>query len=259
MAPTTTQPSVPKVDHGFFVYPAMTPAFLDMVHRCMPCTMTTPARQFALHKAAHHIVRAGITGDYVECGVWRGGSSMMAALSLIEAGDTTRTMWLYDTYAGMSKPTERDARLKVNGAGAPAIDKWITDQRDGFNEWCFASVEDVTANMHSTGYPRERIRFVKGMVETTIPTTVPDRIALLRLDTDFYESTLHEMRHLYPRLAPGGVLIIDDYGVWRGSKLAVDEYLAEIGEPLLLTSVDETAVVAVKPLNSRAVAPCSAA
>ena len=249
---TSTPPA--KVDHGFFVYPAMTPAFIAMVKRCMPCTMTTPARQFALHKAIHHVVNAGIAGDYVECGVWRGGASMMAALSLIEAGDTGRTLWLYDTYAGMSQPTEHDARLKVAGAGAPAMDKWVADQRDGFNEWCYATLDDVTANLLSTGYPSANMRFIKGMVEHTIPGAAPTRIALLRLDTDFYESTLHELRHLYPRLAPGGVLIIDDYGVWRGSKLAVDEYFAEIGEPLLLTSVDETAVVAVKPMNSKAAA-----
>jgi hypothetical protein len=253
-APTASQ--APAADHGFFVYPTMSPAFIDMVKRCMPCTMTTPARQFALHKAVHHIVAAGITGDYVECGVWRGGASMMAALTFLEAGDTARTLWLYDTYAGMPRPTDHDARIKVDGSGHGRItmDKWLAEQRDGFNNWCYASLDDVTANMRSTGYPTERLRFIRGMVEHTIPATIPERIALLRLDTDFYESTLHEMRHLYPRLAPGGVLIIDDYGVWRGSKLAVDEYLREIGEPLLLTSVDETAVVAVKPVNSKAIA-----
>lgn len=247
----------PPVDHGFFVYPTMSPAFIAMVKRCMPCTMTTPARQFALHKAVHHIVHANIPGDYVECGVWRGGASMMAALTLLEAGDTARTLWLYDTYAGMSRPSDHDERIKVDGSGSVRItmDKWLAEQREGFNNWCYASLEDVTANMRSTGYPERRMRFVKGMVEDTIPGTVPDRIALLRLDTDFYESTLHEMQHLYPRLAPGGVLIIDDYGVWRGSKTAVDQYLGEIGEHLLLTSVDETAVVAVKPVNSRAGAP----
>ena len=255
MAPHTTTAPPAQVDHGFFVYPTMSPAFIAMVKRCMPCTMTTPARQFALHKAIGHIVRAGIEGDYVECGVWRGGASMMAALSLIEAGDTTRTLWLYDTFAGMTQPTEHDARIKVDGSGHGRItmDKWLAEQRDGFNNWCYASLEDVTENMRSTGYPSENLRFIKGMVERTIPGTIPERIALLRLDTDFYESTLHEMRHLYPRLAPGGVLIIDDYGVWRGSKLAVDEYFQEIGEPVLLTSVDETAVVAVKPANSRAI------
>ena len=221
-----TPAHVPPIDHGFFVYPAMSEAFIGFVKRCMPYTLTTPARQFALYKAVHHIVRAGIAGAYVECGVWRGGASMMAALALLEAGDSARDIWLYDTFAGMAKPSPVDQRIK---GGPLALDKWNAEQADGFNKWCFASLDDARANLSSTQYPESRVHFVQGLVEETIPARAPERIALLRLDTDFYESTLHEMRHLYPRLAPGGVLIIDDYGVWRGSKLAVDEYLESIG------------------------------
>jgi len=247
--------ATPAIDHGFFVYPAMSESFIGFMKRCMPFTMTTSERQFALHKAVQYIARAGIEGDYVECGVWRGGASMMAALTLAEAGQAHRNIWLYDTFAGMSRPTEVDRRTK---SATPAMVKWSELQREGFNEWCFAPIDQVRANMSLTGYPAERIRYVQGMVEDTIPATLPSRIALLRLDTDFYESTMHEMRHLYPLLAPGGVLIVDDYGVWEGARAAVDEYFASIGEPMLLTSVDITGVVAVKPANSRATARAAA-
>ena len=84
--------------------------------------------------------------------------------------------------------------------------------------------------LHGTGYPPERIHFVRGPVEETLPAGAPDEIALLRLDTDWYESTRHELEHLYPRLAAGGVLLVDDYGHWEGARKAVDEYFADHGD-----------------------------
>jgi hypothetical protein len=92
--------------------------------------------------------------------------------------------------------------------------------------------------MESTDYPRERIRYIEGKVEETLPGSRPDRIALLRLDTDWYESTKHELIHLFPLLSPGGVLIIDDYGFWKGARMAVDEYLKEVAAPVLLNRID---------------------
>ena len=100
--------------------------------------------------------------------------------------------------------------------------------------------------MLSTGYDIARTHFVAGDVEQTIPGVVPEQISLLRLDTDWYESTRHELKHLYPRLIRGGVLIIDDYGHWKGARQAVDEYLAETGAKLLLNRIDYTGRAAVK-------------
>jgi O-methyltransferase len=99
--------------------------------------------------------------------------------------------------------------------------------------WCIASLDDVRANLLSTGYPANQIHFVPGKVEQTIPKTLPERLALLRLDTDWYESTKHELEHLYPRLSNDGVLIIDDYGHWRGAREAVDEFFLRSRHPLL--------------------------
>jgi hypothetical protein len=104
----------------------------------------------------------------------------------------------------------------------------------------------VQRNLAGTGYDLASVKFIKGKVEETIPAHAPARIALLRLDTDWYESTRHELAHLFPRLVPGGVLILDDYGHWQGSRRAVDEYMAEHGIPILLNRVDYTARIAVK-------------
>jgi hypothetical protein len=101
--------------------------------------------------------------------------------------------------------------------------------------------------MASTGIDAGRLHFVKGPVEETIPASVPERIALLRLDTDWYESTRHELIHLFPRLAAGGVLIVDDYGHWRGCRRATDEYFEQTGVHILLHRVDYTGVIGVKP------------
>ena len=173
--------------------PDLDPAFLPLHARCAPYTMTSIERMYALWDAVRYVVGAQVPGDVVECGVWRGGSSMLAALTLLELGDSERDLHLFDTYEGMTEPTARD--------DAHAHAEWASQQRpDGANEWCLAGLDEVRANMAATGYPAERIRFVEGRVEDTIPASAPERIALLRLDTDWYESTKHELEHLYPRL-----------------------------------------------------------
>lgn len=211
----------------------------EIYPRCQTYTMTSKERMYALYKAVEYIVRARIPGDLVECGVWRGGSAMMMAYTLQKFGDTSRKIYLYDTYTGMSQPTEADV-----SQGVSVIDVWRQRQKGEVNEWCFASLQDVQANMASTGYPADQLVYVKGKVEDTIPQTIPESIALLRLDTDWYESTKHELCHLYPRVSQGGVLIIDDYGSWPGARKAVDEYFA--GRPILLQRIDPSGRLAMK-------------
>ena len=110
-----------------------------------------------------------------------------------------------------------------------------------------AGFDEVRRNLASTGYPSDRLHFIRGRVEDTIPASAPESIALLRLDTDWYESTRHELTHLYPRLVRGGVLIIDDYGHWQGARQATDEYFSVLGSPVLLHRIDYTGRIAVKP------------
>jgi hypothetical protein len=213
----------------------------DVIRAVKSRTMTSPEKLNALINAVRYVVRHGIDGDIVECGVWRGGSMMAAARTLLSTGDTKRHLHLYDTFEGMSEPTEHDHRYD----GRSAAEMLAATQRSS-PIWAYASLEDVQQAMRETEFPDERIHYYKGKVEETIPAHAPDKISILRLDTDWYESTRHELRHLYPRLSPGGVLLLDDYGWWDGARRAVDEWLAETGVPLLLLRMD-VGRVAVKP------------
>jgi len=207
-------------------------------------TMTSPERVYALIEATRYIAKNRIEGAMVECGVWRGGSAMAMALALLEIGDFERDIYLYDTFCGMTAPS----RVDISISGRPAQEKFSQLRiSDDSSDWCFCPLEGVRDNLRSTGYPKDRFHFVKGKVENTIPGNVPEKIALLRLDTDWYGSSRHELVHLYPRLSSGGVLIIDDYGQWQGVKKAVDEYMSEIGLHILLNRIDYTGRITVKP------------
>lgn len=217
--------------------------FVELCRRVGPYTMTSPAKLYALYGAVRHLVGQRTPGAFVECGVWRGGSSMLMALVLRAMGETTRDLYLYDTFAGMAQP----AGVDVDVEGVPARAEWDRQRKSTHNQWCYASREDVVANMRTTQYPDERIHCVQGKVEETLAQRVPDAVALLRLDTDFYASTAAELRHLYPRLVSGGILIIDDYGFWRGQRKAVDEFFANADSAPFLVRVDDSCRVAVKP------------
>jgi O-methyltransferase len=182
-----------------------------------PFTMTSTERICALIEAIRHVSVNQVPGAIVECGVWRGGSTMAAILTLLGIPSTERGIYLYDTFEGMSEPTEAD----LAPDGIPAADL-LSQGLPGII--CRASLEDVKTNVLSTGYPPSKVHFVQGKVEETIPKTLPASIALLRLDTDWYESTRHELEHLFPLLHPKGVLIVDDYGHWAGARKAVDEF-----------------------------------
>ena len=205
-------------------------------------TMTTQERVAALCAAVTHVEQHRIPGAIVECGVWRGGSMMAVAETLARLGVTDRELYLFDTFAGMPSPGERDVRY----GGEPAGDL-LRSRQEGERVLASASLDDVRRNVLSAGYAADRIRFVEGLVEDTIPEQAPEKIAVLRLDTDWYESTRHELVHLYPRLSSGGVLILDDYGCWLGARQAVDEYIGENSLQLLLTRIDSSGRLAVKP------------
>ena len=219
-----------------------------IVEQALPYTMTSVARLHAVVQSVRYLVQRGVPGDFAECGVWRGGSVLAMILTLQELGAPPRDLHLYDTFEGMTEPTELD----TSALDGSALAAWNAARADGTRPWpeMFGeSVFDersVRDTLLATGYPEERVHIVKGKVEDTIPASAPDALALLRLDTDWYESTRHELHELYPRLADGGVLIIDDYGHWEGARRAVDEYFAEHAAPLLLNRIDYTGRVAVK-------------
>jgi len=213
------------------------PLFLEIYEKCRPYTITSMERIYALYQAVGYLVENGIVGDIVECGVWMGGSSMAAACTLLAKGDLQRRIWLYDTFEGMACPSAADVRFD----GESAAELWAKFRRqDGSSGWWNAPLEQVRVNLLSTGYPPERIVFVKGKVEETLSDRAPERIALLRLDTDWYKSTRCELEHLFPRLVQGGVLILDDYGWWSGSRKAADEYFRDNGIRILLNRIDSS-------------------
>ncbi|MBA2506078.1 MAG: class I SAM-dependent methyltransferase [Thermoleophilaceae bacterium] len=200
--------------------------------------MTSLERMYAFCQAVRYVESARIPGDIVECGVWRGGSMMLAARTLIEVGNADRHLWLYDTFEGMTEPTDRD----VSFTGSSATELWQVRK-----SWCESPIDEVWTNMASTGFPSDRLELVKGKVEDTIPGRVPREIAVLRLDTDWYESTYHELRHLVPLMRAGSVLIVDDYGHWHGHREAIDKYLAEAKIPMLLQRTDHAGRMGILP------------
>jgi hypothetical protein len=198
---------------------------LALLKRCRPFTMTPPEVTLNAIRAAKYVAEYGIPGAVVECGVWRGGVSMAMASRLSMAGQV-KDLFLYDTFDGMSEPTEND--ISPTGQKAEMLLKNLAKDEQN-HIWAFAPIEKVRGNIESVGYPADKIKFIKGKVEDTIPGTIPDKIAILRLDTDWYESTKHELIHLYPLLVSGGVLILDDYGYWAGARKAVDEFFETLG------------------------------
>ena len=220
------------------------PEFKELLSLCQPYTMTSTERMYALYNATRYILDNNIPGDFVECGVWRGGSAMLVAKMLHTRRITDRKIYLYDTFEGMSAPTSND--LDFRGKDAATLLQQNADQKET-SVWCLADLNEVQHNMGMTGYTKENIIYVQGKVEDTIPATIPAQgIALLRLDTDWYESTWHELVHLYPMLIEDGILIIDDYGHWEGCRKAVDEYFKKENIHMLLNRIDYTGRLGVK-------------
>jgi len=215
----------------------------NLIKKVQPFTMTSRERIFGLVEAVKYITRNKIEGDVVECGVWKGGSMLTIADTLHSQNDLSRQLYLYDTFEGMPAPAEVDVshdNLKA--------EKLLESDKDKAKNliWAYSALEEVKRTMALSVYPGQKVHFIKGKVEDTIPQQIPEKIALLRLDTDWYESTKHELIHLFPRLVPGGVLIIDDYGYWKGARKAVDEYIEQNKLQILLCRMDETGRIAIK-------------
>lgn len=199
-------------------------------------TMVGPERFYHSLLGCKYVIEHDIPGDWLECGVWRGGMSIAAKL-MFEAYGVNKQVYLFDTFAGMTEPTDNDFSPH---AKTPTRDTFDRMQRDGFSTWCYASLDDVKANFERTVSDMNGVHFVKGDVLKTLEqkSNYPKSIAILRLDTDWYESTKKELEVLYPLLSDKGVLLIDDYGYWDGARKAVEEYFAnsQYPRPFLLYS-----------------------
>jgi hypothetical protein len=224
-------------EHPWPIPPDLDPTTTELIRRVQPYTMTSPERIAALRTAVVYVIKHDIPGDIVECGVWKGGGMMAVAITLKDLG-ARRRLHLFDTFEGMTAPTASDRNISGELASV------VMAAKQGV--WARSPLDEVQGAMRSTGYDEALITYVKGPVEDSLPNHAPPSIALLRLDTDWYESTKHELRHLFPRLSVGGVLIIDDYGHWEGAKKAVDEYISENGLRLLLNRIDYMARICVR-------------
>ena len=208
-------------------------------------TATSIERVYALKSAITYIIKNKIKGDFVECGVWKGGSCMLMAKTLVNEGEKERKIWMYDTFDGMTEPTDDDCEIETNVSGSDLL-KNTPKNTDKFNMWAYAPLEMVKKNMKKTMFPEECIHFIEGKVENTLSKIKPQNIALLRLDTDWYESTKCELEQLYPLLSIGGVLIVDDYGHFSGAKKAVDEYFSKTNVKPLMNRIDYSGRLIIK-------------
>ncbi len=219
--------------------------FIREYQEIEPYTMTSIERVFALKSAVQYTVDNNIQGSYVECGVWKGGSCMIIAKTLMQLNKLDKEIWLYDTFDGMTNPTNNDVEVETNLRGMELLEN-VDKTTDRLNMWAYAPKDLVIENMNSTGFPKDKIKYIEGKVEETLLNDKPASIALLRLDTDWYESTKKELEYLYPLLVSGGVLIIDDYGHFKGSKKAVDDYFNNIKEKPLLHRIDYSGRMVIK-------------
>lgn len=211
----------------------------EIIKLGMQYSMASWERLYANLNSIKYLIKAEIEGSIVECGVWRGGSMLTMLKTLKQFSATNRDVYLYDTFTGMSAPSKEDGNF--------AHEKF-KELQTGVEEsnWCYADLNVVKSTIKLVDYPQEKIHFVKGKIEDTVPNTMPDRISLLRLDMDWHDPTLHALTYLYPKVEPGGVIILDDYGHWEGCKLAVDRFFEEMNINILLNRIDYTGRIGIK-------------
>ena len=185
-------------------------------------SMTGHQRMHLLSQAILNVKNNNLEGDFVECGVWRGGNILLYKL-LNDFYKLDKNIFAYDTFEGMTAPEDID----IDYRGKSAYKQLLTNKKSEnlVNIHCFSTINSVKKNILKYSNLKN-INFIAGPVEKTLllEKNLPKKISVLRLDTDFYISTKIELEILYPRLIHGGVLIIDDYGHWQGSRKATDEY-----------------------------------
>lgn len=208
-------------------------------------SMTSQPRLVANFKACEYVIANNVAGDYVECGVWKGGNGILAKQIFEKSGAVDRKVWLFDTFAGMTSPTNED---RETFTGQPAQIQFTDSIRDGYVDWCYASLAEVKENFASEGLSLDGVRFVQGDVCVTLRegANIPNSISVLRLDTDWYESTLVELEVLYDRVSIGGVVILDDFGYWDGARSAVEGFLESRGLKPLINVIDDTGRLFIK-------------
>ena len=184
-------------------------------------TMISPKCLWAAISSVKYCLDHNINGDIVECGVWKGGCSIAMALKLKEY-NSKKKVWMFDTFRGMTAPSEMDIH---HSNKIDTFLKFKKSKKEKHNDWCYSPLKEVLINIENAGV-KEYTKIIKGDVLKTLNVNdnIPNKISILRLDTDWYESTKKELEVLFPKLVEKGILLVDDYGHWQGSRKAVDEY-----------------------------------
>ena len=245
---TRTNPDISSIAHKEeYEFPVeISPEDKDLLRYVLDnrLSMVSVLGLCATLKAAKYVAENAIDGEFVECGGWRGGNAIIAA-EIFRRYGLDKKVFLFDTFAGMTKPSDEDN--DTDGTFS-ALDRYLLENRDLYNNWCYAPIEEVRSNLLTKGLLSKNVVFVKGPVEETlaVEANIPQKISVLRLDTDWYSSTKLELETLFPMITSGGCLIIDDYGKWSGSRKATDEYFLSLNPKPLLSIVDTNIRIAIK-------------
>ena len=190
-------------------------------------SMTTEIRMYNLLQSLKQIKHKNIPGDYVECGVWRGGNIILIKKFLENENIDDKKIYAFDTFEGLPEPDNNDFDISKNISASVLLSRNKKDKESHL--WGVCSLEEVKKNLIKNLKDMNNIYFIEGKVEETLDLkeNIPEKISLLRLDTDWYSSTKKELEVLYEKVSPGGVIIIDDYGHWGGAKKAVDEFFKD--------------------------------
>jgi O-methyltransferase len=189
-------------------------------------TLIGRARLDNVHQCVDHVIREGVPGDLIETGVWRGGTTILMR-AIVKARGDDRLVWLADSFAGLPDPDTDAYPLDSEFVGHGKLDIGIEDVREQFER--YALLDDG-------------VRFLEGWFKDTLPTLGSRQFAVVRLDGDMYESTIQALEQLYPRLSPGGFMIVDDYGAYNACRQAVTDYREAHSIDDLILGVDWTGV-----------------
>jgi hypothetical protein len=192
-------------------------------------TMVPLVRLTNVQECVVDVLERGVPGDLIETGVWRGGTTIFMRAILKAYGVTNRRVWVADSFQGLPEPDEERHPEEAHAHKS----KIMTDEYKHFA----VSAEDVRANFRRYDLLDEQVRFLEGWFKDTLPTAPVEKLAVIRLDGDYYDSTMDALTSLYPKLSPGGYVIIDDYGedLWTKCRQAVDDFRQrhDVTEPLV--------------------------
>jgi O-methyltransferase len=204
---------------------------MRLVYRVRGYTAVFVPRLVALYKLSEEINQRSLPGDIVECGVYNGGSAAIMA-SHCERSPVDRNVWLFDSFEGLPKPTDKD------GDKAPA-----------YEGWCHGDLSKVKKVLRKLRIPESRIHIIKGWFQDTFPSVQIRDIAILHIDADWYESVKLCLEKFYDSVQAGGYIVLDDYGDWEGCRIATDEFLKKRALDVKLIQVDYTGYYFQKPQN----------